>query len=570
MDDTSQNRVSPDDGSPPSEGRARPKFRRSKDGCLTCRRRRKRCDLDPGPTCMTCQRLKLFDPLGLLASALGMHEAPTNPAPVPPPLPREVIAQPSVGSGDVDLIQSFPFLGGFEIDAATLHLWAADCLQPQPQPQPGSGSLPAGSLDMSWYTALDELAPSDTEPSAPSASSDSVLSPTSASTREGRRHADLLKHFQTTLSSLVTCSGDSNGFSAFTDLADRSTSLYLSILAWAGRHMANMGAARYEAISERLGAEAGVMVIAELEKVAQPGSAGRMDDEDAMTVLATALMVMQFRICRGDVWGFDVLVERGGLLASSLFERVDSAHNVRAAQFLDNLIYHDVLSSFAYTRGPMVPYELILKHTQGQLSALHTLTGVNLPVFCMMYRVIKLIQQRRQTREQSDALLEVLGSAEQLEDELEAERQRVEALVRSKPHLGVHRYYHEAFRTATLIQIRGFVLCESPCSLKLRLLVRQGLTLLETMIERNLAGVCSMHWVLFIIGVMALPGGPGDNDRDRIDRLYDEYAKRIGGFLNVPRSRTLMHEVWARNQEGRAFVDWLDIVLEYDWEVYFV
>lgn len=99
---------------------------------------------------------------------------------------------------------------------------------------------------------------------------------------------------------------------------------------------------------------------------------------------------------------------------------------------MDNLIYHDVLSSFAYTRGPMVPYALILKHTQGQLSALHTLTGVNLPVFCKMYRVIKLIQRRRQTSEQSDSLLEVLSEAEQLEDELEVERQRVETLVRSE------------------------------------------------------------------------------------------------------------------------------------------
>lgn len=95
----------------------------------------------------------------------------------------------------------------------------------------------------------------------------------------------------------------------------------------------------------------------------------------------------------------------------------------------------------------------------------------------------------------------------------------------ARPDLGVHRYYHEAFRTATLIQIRGFVLCESPCSLKLRLLVRQGLALLETMVERNLAGTCSIHWVMFIIGVMALPGAPGESDdRERVDKLYAEYS----------------------------------------------
>jgi hypothetical protein len=133
---------------------------------------------------------------------------------------------------------------------------------------------------------------------------------------------------------------------------------------------------------------------------------------------------------RGRVGGGDEFNERDEL---SLLVVITLVH--AADTSLDNLIYHDVLSSFAYTRGPMVPYALILKHTQGQLSALHTLTGVNLPVFCKMYRVIKLIRQRRQS--EGDGLLEVLGSAEQLEDELEAERQRVETLVRgtSPPHL---------------------------------------------------------------------------------------------------------------------------------------
>lgn len=92
----------------------------------------------------------------------------------------------------------------------------------------------------------------------------------------------------------------------------------------------------------------------------------------------------------------------------------------------------------------MVPYSLILKHAQGHLSALHTLTGVNLPVYAKMYRVIKLIRERRQQSSaaaaggdvqsswSSDGLLAVVGAAEQLEDELEAERERVEALVRGK------------------------------------------------------------------------------------------------------------------------------------------
>lgn len=41
-------------------------------------------------------------------------------------------------------------------------------------------------------------------------------------------------------------------------------------------------------------------------------------------------------------------------------------------------------------------------------------------------------------------------------------------------------------------------------------------------------------------------------------------------FSNVPRSLTIVHEVWARNDQGRKVVDWLDIVQEYDWEIFLV
>jgi transcriptional activator protein UGA3 len=40
--------------------------------------------------------------------------------------------------------------------------------------------------------------------------------------------------------------------------------------------------------------------------------------------------------------------------------------------------------------------------------------------------------------------------------------------------------------------------------------------------------------------------------------------------MNVPRSRKLVREVWARNEGRIDPLDWLDVVVEYDWEVYLV
>jgi hypothetical protein len=41
-------------------------------------------------------------------------------------------------------------------------------------------------------------------------------------------------------------------------------------------------------------------------------------------------------------------------------------------------------------------------------------------------------------------------------------------------------------------------------------------------------------------------------------------------FLNVPRSHKVVQEVWRRSDaEGRQ-VDWLDVVQEWDWDLYLV
>ena len=60
-----------------------------------------------------------------------------------------------------------------------------------------------------------------------------------------------------------------------------------------------------------------------------------------------------------------------------------------------------------------------------------------MPVFCKMYRLASLIRQRRAASSSGstmndEMLLDVVRSAEQLESELEEERQRIDALVKGE------------------------------------------------------------------------------------------------------------------------------------------
>lgn len=166
-----------------------------------------------------------------------------------------------------------------------------------------------------------------------------------------------------------------------------------------------------------------------------------------------------------------------------------------------------------------------------------------------MHRIASLASQRRkegraQTHTVADAswtdeqLYDLVAAADEVEQQLGQEKSQMEALIRSessivsaypdKPSLSSHRFLHEAFRIASLMALRSFVFCEPPSTFRIRLLVRQSLSLLEEMHEKGLPGFCSAHWVLFVTALNcknASPSQDSDNfrqsDCQRIERLYD-------------------------------------------------
>ena len=61
----------------------------------------------------------------------------------------------------------------------------------------------------------------------------------------------------------------------------------------------------------------------------------------------------------------------------------------------ENLVYHDLLSSSAYSQSPLVPYSVLQTYSASSVDFLHTLTGVCFPLFCKMHRIACLASQRR-------------------------------------------------------------------------------------------------------------------------------------------------------------------------------
>jgi transcriptional activator protein UGA3 len=106
------------------------------------------------------------------------------------------------------------------------------------------------------------------------------------------------------------------------------------------------------------------------------------------------------------------------------------------------------------------------------------------------------------------------------------------------------------------------------------------------MYHQSLPGFCSAHWVIFVTATCCTNEKTDDEnltDCERVERLYEDTmyvlsmsrnpAKQSSeelAFGNTKRSRVVVHEIWKRNQGGKVFIDWLDIIKEWDWQLWLV
>jgi hypothetical protein len=76
----------------------------------------------------------------------------------------------------------------------------------------------------------------------------------------------------------------------------------------------------------------------------------------------------------------------------------------------------------------------LFAYSQPAIDSLHTLCGVGLQCFCIMHKIAGLIRRRRQFKDtwSDDGLADLVQDAEHIEQELEAERVRLDALIKSE------------------------------------------------------------------------------------------------------------------------------------------
>ncbi|KAL7908040.1 fungal-specific transcription factor domain-containing protein [Trichoderma velutinum] len=474
------------------------------------------------------------------------------------------------------------------IDDAILQLWAETCAPflSDDTGQAVSSGHRLSALPLSAIISDSAPNTSDTISSMPGDSSSTLP--------DGTTQAQILQYFRNRLANLLSYDEVlfPNAFHAFNATASANIgnsagrALHCGILALASRHMFNKGQLCYERISEQLGVEGSAIILQRLKGIP---SIEDIAEEESFTLLAGLLMFVMYKICRGDVWGFESYFTQLKRLCEALFtlEKAPKGLSSTKFSFLENVMYHDSYGCSLYSQGPAIDPDISTAYANTQRGIPHSLTGLALPLYCIVPRIAKLVNQswaHCNTIWTDQELVEIVSKAENLEATLEKEKMWLETFVRDRPDMASHRYFHDAFRIACLLQIKCFILGLPPDALSVRLLVRNALSLLETMETLNLPGFVSSHWIIFTVSICStLPsdnrsdtistsrGGPSDSnvsDRQRASKLYATAIDKLA-FRNMSRSRQIVQRLWDQNQGGRLSIHWLDILADFDWEIIF-
>ncbi|KKO96895.1 hypothetical protein THAR02_11004 [Trichoderma harzianum] len=474
---------------------------------------------------------------------------------------------------------------------AILQLWTETCapfLSDDASEAVSSGHRPS-SLSLPATITISKSAPnsSDTISSMPGDSSSTLP--------DGATQAQILQYFRDRLASLLSYDQTlfPNAFHAFNATASANIgnsagrALHYGILALASRHMFNKGQLCYERISEQLGVEGSAIILQRLKDIPR---VEEIAEEESITLLAGLLMFVMYKICRGDVWDFESYFTQLKRLCAAIFtlEQAPKGLSNTKFSFLENVIYHDSYGCSLYAQGPAIDPEVSTAYANTQRGIPHSLTGLALPLYCILPRIAKLVNQ---SWAHSNAIIwadqeleDIVNKAENLEATLEKERIWLETFLRDRPDMASHRYFHDAFRIACLLQIKCFVLCLPSDTLSVRLLVRNALSLLETMEVLNLPGFVSSHWIIFTVSICSTSsndncpdtihtdrGGSSESnvsDRERASKLYATAIDKLA-FLNMSRSRQIVQKLWDQNQGGRLSIHWLSILADFDWEIIF-
>lgn len=481
-------------------------LRRSRLGCLACRKRKKKCD-SKKPKCDSCVKV-------------GTECVFPNP---------------------IKLCQPDQFLQS--------SVKKRKCVVKAPSPQPVELPRP---MDM-WTL---------TEPLYRTAGMfiNSDQHPTALLTAERASH--FLQYYQYQLAPKVcVCSSQNNSLlKVFLPLALESQMLMKALIAWAALFDENTSKCHPEAgeIGRNLKWDLTKQVLKEWDTIKSSSAASL----SKYCLIASFLVLTSIEVLieGNGKWPLYISMAHHLISHDDLFRTMVESET--GTFLLQNFLYHDLTHSLVNLRGPKLStteIKLVVDAKSGPDSYM----GICRPLFEIYAQTSQLTKLVSETNNH-DLLLQAIHEGNQLEITLEntVPHEHDLSSITNEQDLQHHLNIFNFYKDVGFIYIRQCVYHLHPLSLRSLLLVNKVLPQVSNILGSPTQGM--MLFPMFILSVDVVSPEMRQWTLDKLRKLYAEMKMN-----NIAKAIDLLKCVWDRNCQGQKYVFWPDLAEENGWNITF-
>lgn len=271
-----------------------------------------------------------------------------------------------------------------------------------------------------------------------------------------------------------------------------------------------------------------------------------------LTALATRLLLATAEICRGDTARWDKHLRE----AAHLIQRKGGMGYFgtdRAKRWLaTNFFYHEILSARTSAQTHFKPseYEQVLESDPG----VHTLIGCCKPIFNLMATLSSLAAKSKYEYMGQNNMADIYSAALNLEERIsKCEPSAADIMMLPPSDQEDQLTLFETFQLTAKLHLRQSILHHNAASLPMQLLAQELLTSLDVILDTKVQGL--LIFPLFMVSIMAITPVA----RAAMERRFEQFYVR-NYARNIVRARELVRKVWELDCFGTKYVNWADLV----------
>ncbi|KAK6456127.1 putative transcriptional regulator [Scheffersomyces xylosifermentans] len=355
----------------------------------------------------------------------------------------------------------------------------------------------------------------------------------------------------------------------FYQLAEEDKSISYALAAWGGLFVEN-----YSTSSKEFMRKACVSIAERFRDF------NNLTKKDIYLLLNFFLIGVGIQVCAGDVskWNIlfkkciEVIQKNGGL--NAICQMFDYSNDIK--WLISDVQFHDIMSSRAFTRGtilPMEEYNNIFKTNKilelGNYG-LDPLQGCIQPIYLLLGEILSKASQLKERK----AYINLREYRLEYYAEVEQEYQSLKEKIRTcQPNINqmsvIIHDRNEVELHLTLFEVISYTcqLCMNyqikhlpASSYEMQTILVNALNCVDILVGTKMTSALSLSMLL--CGITCCT----PNDRAEMDQRLATVV-RTYKVANLRRIVDIIHEVWTRNQDGNICVDWIDVCEEKNWDL---